>query len=170
MAERRVGRMREPWRRRLHRFAVASLLAVVPGCYSYDTVDVATVPAGEQVRLLLDPRGLERLQELGLDEAAVRDGAVEGVLLRREGRLVLRIPIGGGVGRPRGISQELPVETREVLRAQIRRLDGVKTAVASVGAGAVSAAAVILIIRDAEGEPRLPGPGGPDDSRVPLSP
>jgi hypothetical protein len=148
----------------------AVLLVSLSGCFSYVPAELGTLPSGQEVRVVLNRDATERLLELGVSGVAdVRDPVVAGVLVRgADGRLSLRVPIRTPAGGGRSaIAQEVPFDAGELLRIDRRQHDGLRTGLAVAGTVGAAAAVIVLIIQGSEGEPRLPLPGGPDDSRIP---
>ena len=152
------------WRR------LGGFVVCLSGCFSYVPAELGTLPSGEEVQIVLNRDAAERFAELGVDRVAdLRNPVVAGVLVRRvDGRLSLRIPIATPPGGLRGsIIQEVPFAPGDVLRIDRRQPDPFRTGLAVSATIGAAAAVVVLIIRDSEGEPQLPQPGGPDDSRIP---
>ena len=144
-----------------------ALLAV--GCFGYVPTAIETVPDGRRVRVWLTPAGADRLADLGVANLAGGEGpAATGALVRRpDGRFALRVPVAPPGPGATDIVQEVLLAPTDVLRVDLERLDRGRTALATTGALGLSAATIVLIVRDASGEPRLPPPGGPDDLRGP---
>ena len=156
--------------RATHGLAVPLVVVGLCGCFSYVPAELETVPSGQEVQVVLNRDATDRFVELGVPGVAnVRDAVLTGVLMRAaDGRLSLRIPLATSAGGPRStIAQEVPFAASELLRIDRRRLDGFRTGVAATATVGAAAAVIVLIIKGSEGEPQLPLPGGPDDSRIP---
>jgi hypothetical protein len=97
------------------------------------------------------------------------DPTLSGSLIRGPGdRLAIRVPLVGAVGSPGSdIFQELVLSRDEILQVDRRQLSPTRSVIAATAAVGLGAATFVLIVNGSTGEPRLPGPGGPNDLRVP---
>lgn len=149
----------------------AIMLAVLAtGCLAYVPTEMETVPDGGRVRVWLSRAGAARFADLGVADLVSGDEpAATGALVRRaDGRFALRVPVAAPGSRSMDIVQEVPLDATDILRVDLERLERGRTALATATALGLSAAVIVLIMRDASGEPRLPLPGGPDDLRGPM--
>ena len=133
--------------RALSRAAWATnLVLVLAGCIKYVPTDFATVPVGEDVRLVVNRERVVDLSELPAQDNPVP--ILQGTLIRREddASLVVRTPVGI---RAEGfhtvtLGQSIRVPTDAIISAELKVLDGPKTA--GVLAGTVAGAVLLLFL------------------------
>jgi hypothetical protein len=106
------------------------------GCYTYMPATLETVPDGARVRALITPAAEQRLQPFG-----VRGTLLAGDLQGRTGDslslLVPSVPMSSSP-ESRLLYQQVVVSSSDILRLDVRRVDGFRTGVA-VGVAAVAA-------------------------------
>jgi hypothetical protein len=133
------------------------------GCFEYVPVDLKTVPLGSRVRA--------HLSTAGRDSLIARTGAhyetLNGTLVQRRGASVLlsvRSVWGTRHTRESGdLYQRIDVPRQDVLRVELKRLDGLKTSALIAGVtGAVGTVALLSMRGEPGGELPLPS-GGPED-------
>jgi len=132
------------------------------GCYTYMPATTEAVPVGVRVRALMSTEAEVRLGDsLGLER-----GALRGTLLERDSsRWLIQVQMATGARAfgAQPLYQRIAVSPQDVLRVEVRRMNGVRTGVlAAVLAGA---AAIVLVqgfglLRPGTPEPP---PGGPPD-------
>jgi hypothetical protein len=137
------------------------------GCYSYVPAAPDTVPAGVEVRVLLTPGAIVRLDALGArDPSAGASAELAGLLVRRsDGGLSVRVPLVAAsvTSRSLGVLQEIALEPGEVVRMDRRQLDQGRTALTTATLVGTGAAVILKIVEGGAGERRLPLPGSGDD-------
>jgi hypothetical protein len=140
--------------------AVALVLAAgASGCYRYVPSQLGTVPPGQQVRVYVTQEALAKLTDLPATEST----SLSGVLIRTEAQnVVVRLPVAR---RQSGFSmevlgQDVFIPRDQILQIERRELNKPMTVVATVGASAALAGAVVLIIDNASNGELLPGSGG----------
>ena len=125
--------------RALSRVAWATtLVLVLAGCIKYVPTDFAAVPVGEDVRLVVNRDRVVDLSELPAQDNPLP--ILQGTLIRREddASLVVRTPVGI---REEGFHT---VTTDAIISAELKVLDGPKTA--GVLAGTVAGAVLLLFL------------------------
>jgi hypothetical protein len=146
--------------------AAPAVVVGLSGCFGYVRSDVGAVPVGENVRVYLAPQGsaMTELREL----SAAAEPIVNGQLMERAANgLMLRVSEGAAGYYAPAIGQDVRIPSSEILQLERRRLDPLRTAIAS-GAVAASVATVVLaIMSDAFGSDP---PGGEVEPqiRIPL--
>ena len=151
-------------RRALPRVAVViNLVLVLAGCFNYVPTDFTTVPVGEDIRLIVSRERVPDLSELTLqdDPAPVLEGTLE---RREDASLIVRIPVGR---RAEGfhsvaLGQAIHVPPDAIISAELRVLDGFKTA--GIIAGTIAGGVTLLLLgMDAiSDQAPLPQPDPPD--------
>lgn len=128
---------------RANRFALVVLAAVGgTGCYTYAPATLETVPEGARVKALISTEAQLDLER----RAGIEVRELEGELVERSGdRILLSVrvpppPTGLSSGRP--LHQRIDLAPRDVLRLDVRKIDGGRTA---LFAGAVAGFAAILV-------------------------
>ncbi len=132
---------------------IAALLLCCPGCYTFSSADLASVPTGAEIRIYLSSQGMARLAEAEGQGLIDDTGPVlTGTLTERHDDAVsILIPVTrrqvGFMQEPLGQRMTLPVAT--IVTTERKRLDALWTTAAVVaGTGAVGAF-IALIIRGA---------------------
>lgn len=147
--------------------ALAAAAPLLAGCFAYVPADPGTIPAGQEVRVLL-----ERGTEIELPDGVPPESEVlRGRLVRREDdRLTLRVPVGERrPGYSVELGQDVRIPTAQVLQIQRRELDLGRSALLVAGGAAVAGALLMVIMDDAGASSTSPQPGpGPEVIRVPL--
>jgi len=159
-----VETRRRPWRGPLGTAALAVLLPLSTGCYSYAQVPVGEVPVGETVRLMVARRAAPELLSL-----AETPDVVPTIRGRLEGKddqfLLLRVPLRSeptpGTISPE-IGQLVRVPSEEVLSMELQHFSSRKTTALVVGTAAATAAVIFAIIGDSFSG----GPGDPPNPDV----
>ena len=142
---------------------VTNLVLVLTGCFNYVPTDFTTVPVGEDVRLTVTRERVPDLSELTLQDEAVP--VLEGTLERREDTsLIVRIPVGSRTDGFHSVAlgQAIRVPPDAIISAELRVLDGFKTA--GIIAGMIAGATTLLLLgMDAMSDQApLPQPDPPD--------
>ena len=138
---------------------------LLSGCYTYVPAELATVPAGQEVRIYLSRGALAALPE----EIPANGMSVRGTLVGQEADS-LAVGVRVSTRQPglmmEDLRQVVKVGTGEVMDVQRREFSGSRTALLMAGA-AGAAAGVLTLIASARGDSGL---GDPNDevSRVPL--
>ena len=169
------------WNRRGRRFRFTAALAAVAasssGCYRYSRVELDTVPASADVRLLLnssdlDGEELEELTEARVISTELRP-VVRGTLLDRNASTVMlgvRVQDQGGTFAPGAgtpIQQRVSIPVDAILDTEVRSLNRLGTG-ALVAGGVVGAALIIVaILGDAVAGDRPPDLDPDDEYRMP---
>ena len=161
------GRLLSP--RSLPRVAVVTnLVLVLAGCFNYVPTDFTTVPVGEDVRLTVTRERVPDLSELTLQDEAVP--VLEGTLERREDTsLIVRIPVGSRTDGFHSVAlgQAIRVPPDAIISAELRVLDGFKTA--GVLAGTVAGGVTLLLLGMEAINDQVPIPGeDPPDLQLKL--
>jgi hypothetical protein len=135
------------------------------GCYSYVVVPIASLPPGQDARIMLSNEGLLEVREL-TDRS---ESVLAGTLVRRdENRAFFHVRIAtvqeGALYAP--VLQEIPISTRNILQVERRELNRTRTAFVALGSAAAAGVLLGMII-EAYGSTALP-PGESDDARVPT--
>ena len=122
-----------------------NLVLVFAGCIKYVPTDFAAVPVGEDLRLVVNRERVVDLSELPAQDNPVP--ILQGTLIRREdASLVMRIPTGiredGFHTMTMGQSIRVPADA--IISAELKVLDGPKTA--GVLAGTVAGAVLLLFL------------------------
>lgn len=133
-------------------------------CYTYVPATLDTLPQGVRVRALVTPEA-ERalLATFGVQQGMTLAGRFQGREGEQVNLLVPSVPMGTGTGS-RPLYQQVAVAGADILRVDVRRLNGFRTGVALAAAGA--AAAVIAIKAVSGGESTGPPPGPPPSESV----
>jgi len=132
------------------------------GCYTYVPATIEAVPVGGRVRALMSTETEVRLRDsLGLELGALRGTLVE----RDSSRLLIQVPMATGA-RAFGahtLYQRIAVSPQDVLRVDVRRMNGLRTGV--LAALLAGAAAIVLVQGFGLLRPGTPEPptGGPPD-------
>ena len=142
---------------------VTTLVLVLAGCFNYVPTDFTTVPVGEDIRLVVNRERGPDLSELTLQDDPAP--TLQGTLERREdASLIVRIPVGR---RAEGfhsvaLGQAIQVHPDAIISAELRVLDGFKTA--GIIAGMIAGATPLLLLgMDAMSDHApLPQPDPPD--------
>jgi len=142
---------------------VTNLVLVLAGCFNYVPTDFTTVPVGEDIRLVVNRERVPDLSELTLQDDPAP--TLQGTLERREdASLIVRIPVGR---RAEGfhsvaLGQAIQVHPDAIISAELRVLDGFKTA--GIIAGMIAGATTLLLLgMDAMSDQApLPQPDPPD--------
>ena len=142
---------------------VTNLVLVLAGCFNYVPTDFTTVPVGEDIRLVVNRERVPDLSELTLQDDPAP--TLQGTLERREdASLIVRIPVGR---RAEGfhsvaLGQAIQVHPDAIISAELRVLDGFKTA--GIIAGMIAGATPLLLLgMDAMSDQApLPQPDPPD--------
>ena len=143
-----------------------AVAALSLGCYTYVPATMNVVPVGARVRALLSTEAEVALHDsLGLDLRTLSGTLVE----RQDSRLLFQVRTASGSSAfgSQPLYQRIAVHPQDVLRVDVRRVNGVRTgalAVAAAGAAAVAAIVVFGWLRP--GTPGQP-PGGPPEQRRP---
>jgi hypothetical protein len=140
------------------------------GCFVYVPVELGQLPQEAPVRVRVTPAAALRLVQTGAAQFdQPNDPTLWGSLVLGPGdRLAIRVPLvaaPGGAGSD--IFQELVLSRDEILQVAGRRLSSTRSVLAATAAVGLGAATFVLIVNGSTGEPRLPGPGGPNDVRLP---
>ncbi|GIS78456.1 MAG: hypothetical protein CM1200mP14_00220 [Gammaproteobacteria bacterium] len=115
--------------------AVATnLVIVLAGCFNYVPTDFTTVPVGEDVRLTVTRQSVPDLSEVTLENDPVP--VLEGTLERRKGQFINRAypcwEASDGFHSV-ALGQAIRVPPDAIISAELRVLDGFKTAGMIVG-------------------------------------
>jgi hypothetical protein len=135
----------------LRHLIVALVLGMTSGCYRYVPTEVALVPPGQDVRLLVTRFGASQLAEVSSNGG--QSGSINGKMQGVEGDAILiSVPVGE---RREGfmtvnMTQTIRVPMGEVLDVDRRELDKVGTGFL-VGAVAAAGTGIILGIIEAFG-------------------
>lgn len=142
----------------------AAVVVVTSGCYTYQTVDPASVEPGRDVRVRLSLEAADRLEEVRMTD----DRLMEGKLLERRGeQLVVETavnrldPMTGG----RLLNQRLNLPYTDIQEVETKVLNKTKTAGMVALAGVVVGYVVASQFQDGGGSDGGP-PTGPPESRV----
>jgi len=128
----------------MHR-AVGMVLAAgvigASGCYRFEPTTLDLVPQGSTIRAVLSPTASDRLRE----RHGIASGrALNGTVLSANGQAlslwVASVPLSVEFG-PRALYQQVDVAKSEVLRVDLRKMDGGRTGIA-----VVSGAAMLLVV------------------------
>lgn len=139
--------------------------ALLSGCYSYQTVNVADVPVGAPLRARLTPNEAARVGDiLGMESRVF-----EGELFSRpdSATLVLRIPtLAREHSASLGVTyQNITVPTEGVTEVEVRKLDRARTTAVMAASGAALAAAVTAAFVAMQQPDGGAGKGGTDAFR-----
>ena len=150
--------------RALLKVAVATnLVILLAGCFNYVPTDFTTVPVGEDVRLTVTRQNVPDLSEVTLENDPVP--VLEGTLERRQdGSLIVRIPVGRRADGFHSVAlgQEIRVPPDAIISAELRVLDGFKTAGMIVGTIAGATTLLLLGMDAMNDQAPLPQPDPPD--------
>tara|TARA_Y100001960_G_C14352874_1_gene670424 strand:- start:121 stop:615 length:495 start_codon:yes stop_codon:yes gene_type:complete len=150
--------------RALLKVAVATnLVIVLAGCFNYVPTDFTTVPVGEDVRLTVTRQSVPDLSEVTLENDPVP--VLEGTLERRQdGSLIVRIPVGRRADGFHSVAlgQAIRVPPDAIISAELRVLDGFKTAGMIVGTIAGATTLLLLGMDAMNDQAPLPQPDPPD--------
>ena len=147
--------------------ALALLVSSVSGCYRYVGAEIVPVARGETVRVHVTQAGTTELRALSADAQPVVAGVV---MSWADDEVMLRVPDRRGptVVMGEAIGQDVRIPTHEIVQLERRRVDAVRTGLASALTVAVVGAAVVTILSDAFGGDDLSPPGEDNQLRVPL--
>jgi len=135
------------------------------GCYTYVPTTMDVVPVGARVHALLSSEAEAALHDsLGLDLRALSGTLVE----RQDTRLLFQVRTASGAPTfgSQPLYQRIAVSPQDVLRVDVRRVSGFKTAAlvtAFAGAAVVVAVEVFGFLRP--GSPEQPPTGPPEQVR-----
>jgi hypothetical protein len=139
--------------------AIFVLAAAMAGCYHYVPVDAADAVAGHTVRLRVDEAQARRFSSV----VPVEGRTVQGKLIERStDSLLLEVPIQTQLqgNRVETISQRIDLPNSSITNFELRQLDRGKTALVSVGGGAIIGAVVASTLSGAFRADREPDDGG----------
>ncbi len=142
---------------------VTNLVLVLAGCFNYVPTDFTTVPVGEDIRLIVSRERVPDLSELTLQDDPAP--TLQGTLERREGAsLIVRIPVGR---RAEGfhsvaLGQAIHVHPDAIISAELRVLDGFKTAGVLAGTVAGGVTLLLLGMEAINDQAPIPGEDPPD--------
>ena len=142
---------------------VTNLVLVLAGCFNYVPTDFTTVPVGEDIRLVVNRERVPDLSELTLQDDPAP--TLQGTLERREdASLIVRIPVGR---RAEGfhsvaLGQAIHVHPDAIISAELRVLDGFKTAGVLAGTVAGGVTLLLLGMEAINDQPPIPGEDPPD--------
>lgn len=148
------------------RYALAPIVLILGGCFSYVTAPVDTVPVGEEVRVFVSRQALQELPDLPNGDTPI----LAGKLTRRDNeRLFISVPVAR---RQEGffvsqIGQEVGVRSSEIVQLEMRKLNRTNTALFVGGIG-IAAAGVVYAIMEAAGWRDNPDPPVIEEFRIPL--
>ncbi|MEX2466463.1 MAG: hypothetical protein WD995_06105 [Gemmatimonadota bacterium] len=127
----------------LRSLALCAGLLMAPGCYSYVPTDMAVVPPGEHVQLLVTREGSQEVAAV-MDSNELRP-SIRGQFVGREAEsLLLRIPVSRDLeGMRPEIGQVVRIPEGEVLTVDRREFSKGKTAALL---GGVAAAGAFLLV------------------------
>ena len=142
---------------------VTNLVLVLAGCFNYVPTDFTTVPVGEDIRLVVNRERVPDLSELTLQDDPAP--TLQGTLERREdASLIVRIPVGR---RAEGfhsvaLGQAIQVHPDAIISAELRVLDGFKTAGVLAGTVAGGVTLRLLGMEAINDQAPIPGEDPPD--------
>ena len=142
---------------------VTNLVLVLAGCFNYVPTDFTTVPVGEDIRLVVNRERVPDLSELTLQDDPAP--TLQGTLERREdASLIVRIPVGR---RAEGfhsvaLGQAIHVHPDAIISAELRVLDGFKTAGVLAGTVAGGVTLLLLGMEAINDQAPIPGEDPPD--------
>jgi hypothetical protein len=142
---------------------VTNLVLVLAGCFNYVPTNFTTVPVGEDIRLVVNRERVPDLSELTLQDDP--SPTLQGTLERREdASLIVRIPVGR---RAEGfhsvaLGQAIRIPPDAIISAELRVLDGFKTAGVLAGTVAGGVALLLLGMDAMSDQAPLPQPDPPD--------
>ncbi|MEC9355720.1 MAG: hypothetical protein VX507_05735 [Gemmatimonadota bacterium] len=142
---------------------VANLVLVLSGCFNYVPTDFTTVPVGEDVRLTVTRENVPDLSELTVQDDPIP--ILEGTLERREDTsLIVRIPVGRRADGFHSVAlgQAIRVSPDAIISAELRVLDGFKTAGMIIGTIAGATTLLLLGMDAMSDQAPLPQPDPPD--------
>lgn len=149
------------WSSRLA-IVVLSGSAVLLGCYQYVPGSLDTVPIGARVRAQLSSEAELLLR----DSLRIDARVVNGTLVDREQqRLLLQVRAASGARTfgDQSLYQRIAVTPQDVLRLEIRKVNGVKTGALAVALAGMAALLIIEITgHNRPGTPEPP-PGPPPE-------
>jgi hypothetical protein len=139
--------------------------AVLAGCYTYAPATLETVPAGAKVRALLSTEAQVDLRDrVGIDARELEGSLVE----RDESKILLAVrvpPPATGFSTGEAVFQRIDIARQDVLRVDVRKVDGPRTALFIGGIAAAATAGVAAALQGSNpGDPGGNGPG-PEESR-----
>jgi hypothetical protein len=149
----------------------AAVLAAVglasSACFRYVGTEVGPVPRGESVRVHLTQDGMVELRALSPDAQPVVTGLVmswagDEVMLRLPTR---RDPAAAYVEQ---IGQDVRIPARAIVQLERRRVDPVRTGLATVVGAAAVGTAIVTIMSDAFGGDDVVPPTPDQQLRIPL--
>lgn len=143
-----------------NRFALVALVAVGgAACYTYAPATLETVPEGARVKALISTEAQLDLER----RAGIEARELEGELVERsDERILLSVrvpppPTGLSSGRP--LRQRIDLAPRDVLRVDVRKVDGARTAL--FAGGVAGFAAILIAVAVSASNPGDPPNGGP---------
>ena len=142
---------------------ITNLVLVLAGCFNYVPTDFTTVPVGEDVRLTVTRERVPDLSELTLQNDPIP--VLEGILERREdASLIVRIPVGRRADGFHSVAlgQAIRVSPDAIISAELRVLDGFKTAGMIIGTIAGATTLLLLGMDAMSDQAPLPQPDPPD--------
>jgi hypothetical protein len=142
---------------------VTNLVLVLAGCFNYVPTDFTTVPVGEDVRLVVTRERVPDLSELTLQNEAVP--VLEGTLERREDTtLIVRIPVGRRADGFHSVAlgQAIRIPLDAIISAELRVVDGFKTAGVLAGTVAGGVTLLLLGMEALNDQAPIPGEDPPD--------
>ncbi len=138
---------------------------VLVSCYTYVPATLETVPEGSRVRALISTEAqIDLERRIGLDARELEGDLVE----RSTDRVLLAVkvpPPATGLATTRALRQRIDLAPRDVLRLDVRKTDGARTALLL---GGIAGAATLGIVAVLEGGNPGQGPngGGPPPEQI----
>lgn len=138
-------------------------------CYSYSRTELSTVPNGSTVRARISTEQAQRIEPLlGREDVRVLDGVL---IQAAQDTILLEVPAatrtvtGGGI---QVLHQRVSVARAGILDVELKKLNRGRTALITVGGGALLIAAAIDALDIGPGAESPPSGGGGPDFRLPL--
>ena len=146
------------------RTLLVALVLILGGCHSYVPVRAGTAPIASTVRVHLTPEGVERI---GAAYGSAL-GTIEGELESWGENVVVTIPVQASPGMlDRGLVNRIVIQQADVMAVEVRESDPTRTAVASIGLGAVVALTAIAVFGGVFGGTTIVDQPAPEDILVP---
>lgn len=161
-------------RRTMHAALAAIALGVSStGCYQYAAGTTGDLESGRAVRLRLSAVAVDRIRQGPAGQAELLDDfEVSGTVGRVSADsivLSVEMPVMQANVRMRTERRDLALVQADVQRVSLRQLDRRRTTVVGVGAGVASAAIVWAILHAGRATGGLPGGGGTNEVRIPVT-
>jgi len=146
------------------RLGLAPAVALQVGCYRYVPADLAAVPVGGHIRVVVSSTAAQQLQQT----YGVAGTVLDGRLAARDGDVltlfVPSVPLG-----THALYQEVPVAAADVVSVDMRKVDAFRTGALAVAGAAAATVIAAGALKGATGGTGSGTGGGPTESVRPWT-